>query len=74
MNNPARSQGKTSTDISSCHLFKMVNTPLLLGMKEEYRDGIVLEELIDDITTMLPTSIERDERYSVPFQCLDDDW
>ena len=52
----------------------MMNTPLLLGMKEEYRDGIVLEELIDDITTMLPTSIERDERYSVPFQCLDDDW
>jgi len=38
-----------------------MNAPLLLGVKEEYRDGVVLEELIDDIPTMLSTSIERDE-------------
>jgi hypothetical protein len=39
----------------------MRDPPLLFGMKQKHRNGVILEELIDDISTLFPTSIERDE-------------
>jgi hypothetical protein len=39
----------------------MMNPPLFFGMKQEHRDRIILEKLIDDIPTLFPTPVERDE-------------
>jgi len=35
-------------------------------MKKEDTDFLILYELIDDISTLFPTLIERDERYPIP--------
>ena len=43
-----------------------VDSPLLLGMKKEDTDFLILYELIDDISTLFPTLIERDEQYPIP--------
>ena len=39
-------------------------------MKKEDTDFLILDELVDDIPTLFPTLIERDERYPIPLQSL----